>query len=177
MSTRPENESYAALLTARMETKLEWPEPETTALYRVLVRGANRIVSSTLGHREPELASEIATRALLNLGSTGRSPFSGFSQFSTWFYRVAHNECIRRVTEGAPREEQFSEDFEPQVQAGLPVRLPRALSKYEQCLLRLVLRGETLESIADSLKCSRATIYRRWNRLKLKLGDVYGYRA
>jgi RNA polymerase sigma factor (sigma-70 family) len=168
VSIRPENVAHLALLQAREARGDEWPEPETTALFRALKSGASRVVYSIFGHREPELANEIASRCLLRLGA-----FKGRSQFSTWFYRVARNEAIRAVTEDRPREEQFEDHFEIEAPNRLPVPLPR-LVPGDETLLRLVLSGESFECIGEVLGVSKMTVSRRWARLREKLGALYG---
>lgn len=169
MLNRPENLAYQRLVEARRICDQEWPEPETTSLYSELRKGAGRIIYSVLGHREHNLSTEIATRALLHLRN-----YKGASQFSTWFYRLARNEAIRFVTEGVSREEQFSEDFEPEASERLPVFLPHTLPVEELQLLRLVVRGESFEVIAKILGCSKMAVSRRWTKLRVKLGELYG---
>lgn len=171
MSTRPENEAYASLVEARSDRNEEWPEPETSTLFRVLRQGSGRIIVSVIGHREPELAGEIAARALLRLRK-----FRGASQFSTWFYRLARNEAVRAVTESAPREEQFEEHFEPEAPSNVSMQLPQLLTLAERQLVLLVLRGESFERIGAILGCSKMAVSRRWSKLRAKLGDIYGRR-
>lgn len=169
MSNRPENDAFQRFKEAQLARNEEWPEPETSALYQSLVGGARAIVFGVLGHNEPELSREIATRTLLRLRN-----FKGRSQFSTWFYRLARNEAIRFVTDNAPREEQFDEAFEPEAPPAVPLSLPRSLRNTEVKLLKLVLRGESFERIGKILGCSKMAVSRRWAKLRKKLGELYG---
>lgn len=171
MSERPENVAFQSLELARVRDGAEWPEPETSEFYRVLARGASNIVVAVLGHRDPDLAREIAARALLHIRN-----FRGTSQFSTWFYRIARNEAIRKVTQDAPREEQFEVGADYAGQDNVPLSLPRQLTKAEKGLLKAVLRGDSFEVIGSVLGASKMSVSRRWAKLRTKLGEMYGRR-
>jgi len=171
MSERPENEAFNSLKLGRVRDGCEWPEPETSDLYRTLVAGAGRIIVAILGRRNPNLSREIATRALLHLRG-----YRGTAQFSTWFYRLARNEAIRSVTRGKPREEQFSADAEPLAPATGILFLPRGLTPEEKRLLSMVLRGETFEAIGRDEGSTRQAVNKRWQHLRKKLGEMYGRR-
>lgn len=104
---RPENTAYKAFTQAQEAQDALWPEPQTSELYRTLVRGATAITASLLGHKEPELAREIAARTLLNLHR-----FGGRSGFSTWFYRIARNCTTTHLKDKLRRNESSLEEAE-----------------------------------------------------------------
>lgn len=166
MLNRPENVAHANLMKARAVHNEEWPEPETGDLYRALVRGATQIAGSILGHTEPELAGEIATRTLLSLGS-----FSGRSSFSTWFYRIARNATVRWL-ENAHRRTETSLETSPDLAEAprtIPTKYPRGLRESEKRLLDLVLEGFSHREIAQFTgKTRRRTLY-EWTQLRKKL--------
>lgn len=83
---RPENLAYENFIEARKERQEEWPEPETTALWKILRRAALYIIYGAYQRREVDLAREAATKALLALPD-----FRGETTFSSWYYRIVLN--------------------------------------------------------------------------------------
>lgn len=165
MSERPENVAHRNLITQRTVTNEEWPEPETAELYRVLVRGASQITGSILGRANAELAAEIATRTLLNLGS-----FGGRSSFSTWFYRIARNATVRWLEDAHRRPETSIETAPDQgTHPETPFKYPQGLSQREKMLLRQILAGYSHEDIARLARKPRRRIKYEWTQLRKKL--------
>jgi RNA polymerase sigma factor (sigma-70 family) len=64
------------------------PEP----LYRAFVAQARIAIWKNLGAMDPTLCHQIAERGLLAVGK-----FRGGSKISTWFYKIAENECKREL--------------------------------------------------------------------------------
>ena len=161
--TRPEDIAFQALLSARLNQATEWPEPETSDLYKSLRLGALHIIAQTLHRRERDLASEIATHVLLHLRT-----FKGHSLFSTWFYRIVRNSITDWVRNEARRSEvQISIVPEPVVLQPVPntLKLPK-LTPSQADLLERISLGESMASIAKSLGVSRQAIQSRWQRLQ-----------
>ncbi len=66
---------------------------DSTALYRrAFLNQARASIWKNLGHYDPTLCHQIAQRGLLKVKS-----FRGESKVSTWFYRLAENECKREL--------------------------------------------------------------------------------
>lgn len=170
---RPENTTYDALVDARFAREELWPEPETTIFYRTLVRGAERIVFQTLGHKEPELARECATKTLLRLHE-----FNEHSTFSTWFYRLVRNTVLDYVRhEGRLREIQLDCVEEGRLAIGppeLPASLPDGLSLTDRYLLSWMLKGADQSEIAKRLGIHQSSVSKRWKKLREQLQEFYG---
>lgn len=152
-------------MEARDSLQQEWPEPQTSQFHALLCQSALAIVGSILGRKEPELSAEIATKALLGL-----SKFQGRSLFSTWFYRLAHNEAIRHVQarRHIALEDLLEEPAARKTAEGLPEGLS-GLRASDKRLVQLVLDGYNTREIGQKLHVSHATVARQWLKLCEKL--------
>jgi DNA-directed RNA polymerase specialized sigma24 family protein len=88
-NSRVENQTYQEWSEARRTRLEEWPEPETSRLYHTLRRAALLIAYTILHKKDPDLARDIATKALLKV-----EQFRNETLFSTWFYRIAVNSAV-----------------------------------------------------------------------------------
>jgi RNA polymerase sigma factor (sigma-70 family) len=170
---RLENQVHEAFLEARRARKEIWPEPETSALYKVVFQAALRII----GTRESRLlysygkdvaAGRIAAEVLLNVDK-----FNGRSRFSTWLYRMARNELYDIVKEVRERVEvglETSPDLEATFYES-QLRLPSGiLSADEERLVRLRLEeGHSFRELAKIFNISLGGAHRLWRNALLKL--------
>jgi RNA polymerase sigma factor (sigma-70 family) len=154
---RPENLAYKEFTLAQETTDAQWPEPQTSELYGALVRGATAITASLLGHKEPELAREIAARTLLALHS-----FRGGSGFSTWFYRIARNCTSTWLKAKLKRHETELEEAE-----NIPA--PKT-ALAEEDVLRLSRRYDELTSNQRTIVRLYLTGYRKNKEIALASG-------
>lgn len=159
-----ENLAYSALMEARESLNQEWPEPQTSQFHTVLRQSALAIVGSVLGRKEPELASEIATKALLGL-----SKFKGQSLFSTWFYRLSRNAALSHIRDSHKDVSLESLLEEPVSRPTGSSDCLKALTAPERQLAELVLAGHTHREIGLKLGVSHVTAGKQWQKLCAKL--------
>jgi DNA-directed RNA polymerase specialized sigma24 family protein len=162
---RPENKHHRELLDSRDFRKELWPEPETTALYKTLYRGALRIAYGILGRHEKEFAQEVATHVMLHLDE-----FHGHSKFSTWFYTLARNEIVRYSKRRRRLQENSLDSIaEPSVPPKVPLMLPSGLTERERMLATLVTVGHSFNEIGRLLGRPKHEVYYEWTQLRDKL--------
>jgi RNA polymerase sigma factor (sigma-70 family) len=170
---RAENRLHAAFRKAREARKELWPEPETTALYKIVYRAALYICASRdsrllYSYGKHVAAGRIASEVLLNIDK-----FNGHSRFSTWLYRTARNELYDIVKEVKTRTE-VQLDSVPDIEAVYhsgQLRLPAGLlSDLEERLVRLRLEeGYNFRELAKILEISLVGAHRLWRSATLKL--------
>jgi DNA-directed RNA polymerase specialized sigma24 family protein len=123
-----------------------------------------------MGRKEPDLAREIATSALLNLGS-----YRGRSQFSTWFYRLCRNYSLNYIRNTGRKREVDLLDYPnleaPQFEAGF--KLPSDFSVSDSQLTGLVANSYTWKEIGEVFGISASAAYQRWQKLRKRLMTVF----
>lgn len=97
--------------------------------------------------------------------------------FSTWFYKIATNECNRFLRNFKERCETILEEDLPGVPSGIDARIDLmalldGLEGADHLLFRLVAEGEDFNTIGERLGVSRNAALVRWNRLKGRLRDA-----
>jgi len=131
----------------------------------------------TVLHRErPDLATNAASDTLLKL-----TQFRGDSEFATWAYRIARNTALMEARRmNARREVQFhvdadevedSEDEEAWLILTKSLNTLRLIDE-ERDLLEAICSGLRPQDWAEMNGLSRQTGWRKWQRLKRRLGRV-----
>lgn len=159
--------------------------PEAFAcLYRRYYRRTYRLAFGMTGrhHAAEDLAQEVFMRVYERLDR-----FEGRSRFSTWFYRVAVNQCMRlcdRRRDGAERSlDDETRDVlladaacadQAILAAQVQAHVRRALLSLRPAQRMLVvlkdLEGLSYAEIADRMDCSEGTVASRLNRARRLLG-------
>ena len=103
--------------------------------------------------------------------------FRAESRFSTWFYRIAVNECNKFLRNFKERCEAGLEEETPAIVDPIDMRIDliallNSLEGDEHRLFRLVAEGEDFNTIGSQLGISRNAALVRWNRLKGRLRDA-----
>lgn len=138
--------------------------------HRTVYRLAVRLVGS---QEAPDLVQEIFLRVFAGLGS-----FRGRSEFSTWLYRVAVNECLRHRRTCKTSLEPLAD--EPIDTAAGPDRrveqadlLERALERLDDPLRVVFLlreaEGLSYQQIAAALEIPPGTVASQLNRARVEL--------
>jgi RNA polymerase sigma factor (sigma-70 family) len=125
-------------------------------------------------HRDdfPALVNGIVWRAVKKADGFKRK-----AQFSTWFYRIAVNECNKYLRNFKERYETSLEEEMPTTPQGLDARIDliallNGLEGEDHILFRLVAEGEDFKTIGERLGLSRNAALVRWTRLKGRLRDA-----
>jgi len=170
---RLENKTHAAFLAAREARREVWPEPETTALYKVVYTAALSILASRdsrvlYNYGKHTAAGRITAEVLMNIDR-----FNGRSRFSTWLYRMARNELYDIVKEVRERVE-VQLDSLPDLPAtfhGGQLRLPKGLlSPDEERLVRLrIEEGYNFRELAKVFEITHGAVHYRWKTALAKL--------
>jgi RNA polymerase sigma-70 factor (ECF subfamily) len=146
---------------------------------QVLIQRLERYAKAICWQRLPDhkddfdqLANGIVWRAL-----DKAEGFRGESQFATWFYRIAINECNRYLRNYKQRLETSLEEEMVVEPKGLDARLDliallNDLHGDDHKLLRLVAEGQDFNTISEALGVSRNAAIVRWSRLKERLRDA-----
>lgn len=103
--------------------------------------------------------------------------FKGKAKFSTWFYRIAINQCNTYLRNFKERCETNLEEEMPSTPLGIDARIDliallNGLEGEEHLLFRLVVEGEDFRTIGEQLGITRNAALVRWNRLKERLRDA-----
>jgi RNA polymerase sigma factor (sigma-70 family) len=150
------------------------------AVYMAFRAQADNIVCYNMLSSDTYLAHAIAARALTRLGS-----FQGRSRLSTWFYRLAHREVKRALSErnldrkrhvaldANPDSDQASdnEPAAPAVNLDDPISVERILKNLpdkQREVLEMDLEGHSLEDIARKKSEPLGTIRSRYRPAKAK---------
>jgi RNA polymerase sigma factor (sigma-70 family) len=184
--TRPDKENPAGE-TDRAFFTYKGGDPEP--LYRAFVAQARIAIWKHLGAGDPTLCHQIAERGLLTVGK-----FRGDSKISTWFYKIAENECKRElrrlgvvrkravqlesIQPGSQDEKKLGNDadrafrsvrsaLDQKSQLGEAVS---ALSGEQREVVLLKLKGLSFKEIATATGVPPATAASRWRLAKTKLG-------
>lgn len=172
---RPENVAYSVWIQARSKTGERWPEPETTRLYQLLRKAALYVIFTVLHKKDPELARDTATKALLKA-----EQFQNLTTFSSWFYRIAVNDAKMRIrSESRAKETQLDlveEPLAPSVIATPKMFEGSDLTDREQRLLEFLQartgadkRFGMIQDFSEEEGISYATGRRVWQKLQEKL--------
>jgi len=103
--------------------------------------------------------------------------FKSKSRFSTWFYKIAVNECNDYLRNYKERYETSLEEEMPTASQGVDARIDLIdlLSRLEgkdHLLFRMVAEGEDWKTIGEKLGISGDSVQRKWRRLKRRLRDA-----
>ena len=153
-------------------------EETSETLYKVLQRYATSIVYSVLRRRDQDLITDIVAHAFQKAHQ-----FKGESRFTTWFYRLAYNMCLRELERRKTRAEVALEEAWQNFPLAMGIE-SRVLSKIhwgrlhacstaeEAQLLYFKLAGFEEKDIACALKISTKAVNQRWLRLRRKLQSL-----
>jgi RNA polymerase sigma factor (sigma-70 family) len=170
---RLENQAHKAFLEARRQQRELWPEPETTALYKVIYAAALRILATRASRMLYNYVREVAAGRITAEVLLNVDKFNARSRFSTWLYRVARNELYNIVRQIKGRVE-VQLDTVPDLQATFHeghLRLPAGvLSADEERLVRLRLEaGYGFQELAHIFNISLGGVYNLWRKTLAKL--------
>lgn len=103
--------------------------------------------------------------------------FKDEAKFSTWFYRIAINQCNTYLRNFKERYETSLEEEMSSTPEGLDARIDLialldGLEKEEHLLFRLVAEGEDFQTIGSKLGIKRNAAIVRWSRLRGRLRDA-----
>jgi len=94
-------------------------DPDIQAqLYQLMLQHAKRVVISMLRAPDEVLAADAASRGWLAMAS---GKFAGDSAFSTWFHRLATNECLGAIRSRNNQHLVSTEDLNSEAFEGLTV--------------------------------------------------------
>lgn len=145
-------------------------EQQLEKLVQLLKRYAKYICWERLSdHKDDfdQLVNGIIWRALKKADA-----FQGRAKFSTWFYRIAVNECNTFLRKHKERGEEpiIETACEPNLDARLDaIAILDKLSGDDYLLLKMVIEGESFAVIGEELGISANAATVRWNRLKGRL--------
>jgi len=152
--------------------------PEKEELLRELVHLLTKHAYSVCWLRAPDHRDEFGgiVNAAVWRAITKAEEFRGDSRFSTWFHRIAVNECNRvlRWKQDNPEEsleaitEELGEETNPEKAIFLRELVER-LGEEDQRFIALQLGGYSTEEIAEKLEISISAAETRWSRLKEKV--------
>jgi RNA polymerase sigma-70 factor (ECF subfamily) len=151
-------------------------------LYRRYYERTYRLAYGMTGDRAAaeDMAQEVFMRAYQRL-----EQFEGRAQFSTWFYRVTINHCLRRRVRPAairaetPLENGPEPGGPPRVEDGIlkeqvHLQVHRALLSLRPVPRMIVvlkdIEGLSYGEIAERMNCSEGTVASRLNRARRLLG-------
>jgi RNA polymerase sigma factor (sigma-70 family) len=153
-----------------------------TRLYRSFLAQAQNVVAHHFhGHQVPDVARDIATRAMMAV-----SEFRGESAVSTWFWSIAQNEAKRElrrhivarerlvplitVDEHGEERERSIEDKRGNNDARLDFEgLVRVLPPKQAEVMTLMREGHSLKDVARKIGKSPGTVRGRYRLAKAKL--------
>lgn len=142
-----------------------------------LLRYARRLTRDEA--RSADIAQETFTKAFINLNS-----FDAKLKFSSWIYRIAHNEAINSILkykkevplpEGVDfkSEENIEDDFfKKEVKERAENCLSRMPVKYSEPLVLFFLEEKTYEEISDILRLPIGTVGTHLNRAKILMKKI-----
>lgn len=177
-----EREPHDRAVDAAYEALKRGDDGAEARLYDVLKRNSKYIVIHHGGvDLDRDLAHDIATRVIEKL-----STFKGRSKFSTWFYRVATNECMdalsdyieqKRHEPPAVREPDDDENRvgelaapKGNIDAAIDVEaLSQGLPPDQAAIIRLNLEGRTLDEISQRQNIALGTARSRFELGKSKM--------
>ena len=171
------DEAAFAAWRAAIQAKDDAAVEETSeVLYRVLRRYATSIVYQVLRYRDQDLITDIVAHAFEKAHQ-----FRGESKFTTWFWRLAYNMCMRELERLKARAEVSLENLNHNSLTGLErtalariglERLSSRLDVVELALLNYKLIGLDEKEIACALKIGKKAVNQRWLRLRRKLQSL-----
>lgn len=142
-----------------------------------LLRYAYRLTRDTA--RSADIVQETFTKSFINLNS-----FDPKLKFSSWIYRIAHNEAINSILkykkevplpEGVDfkSEENIEDDFfKKEVKERAENCLNQMPIKYSEPLVLFFLEEKTYEEISDILRLPIGTVGTRINRAKILMRKI-----
>ncbi|MCH7725731.1 MAG: RNA polymerase sigma factor [Planctomycetes bacterium] len=166
--TKEVNELISRCLTGDRDAQRE--------LYEQYHRSVYRMVARMVGHAQ---ADDVTQDVFVKV-FRGLRGFRGTSEFSTWLYRIAINECLRqRGSGGLPPSPLHEEPIDPTGEPGQQLEqaelLERALNRLDAQLravfLLRELEGLTYDQIASVLEIPPGTVASQLNRAKTQLRD------
>ncbi len=160
---RLENQEFYAYLMERYQSKL--------------LRYANNLMRDD--QRAKDVVQETFIRAFIGLNG-----FDSKKKFSSWIYRIAHNEAqnmVKKYRKELPMLEDFdfesTEDLEKDFsQKEIAQAIEKCLSKipltYSEPLALYYIEEKSYEEIGDILKLPRGTVATRISRAKLLMKKI-----
>src|ERR1700690_4007632 len=147
--------------------------------FQELVRRLEKFATAICWQRLPDHKSEFdgLVNQIVWKAVKKADKFRAEARFSTWFYRIAVNECNKFLINFKRRCETGLEDEMPSRPEGLDARIDlidllNGLEGQEHLLFRLVAEGEDFRTIGERLGVSRNAALVRWTRLKERLRDA-----
>jgi len=151
---------------------------EIVRRYQVkLLRYANRFVHDD--DKAADVVQEVFIKSYINLNS-----FKLDKKFSSWIYRITHNEAVNYLKKHAREVRPDDEDWFDRIPSDISTdkevdqillkhmlakhiaKLPR---KYQDPIILHYLEGQSYQEISDVLKMPTATVGTRINRAKAQL--------
>lgn len=142
-----------------------------------LMRYVNSIVHDEA--KASDIVQETFIKAFINLRG-----FDNKKKFSSWIYRIAHNEAINAIKKNY-KEVSFEEDFDIQSSEDITDNFEKKeiASKVEKCISKmpliysepLVLYGveeKSYEEISDILRIPMGTVATRISRAKILMKNI-----
>lgn len=142
-----------------------------------LMRYVNSIIRNEA--KSTDVVQETFIKAFINLRS-----FDIKKKFSSWIYRIAHNEALNAVKKNH-KEVSFEEDFDIQSDENITDNFEKKeiASKVEKCINKmpliysepLVLYGiedKSYEEISDILRIPMGTVATRISRAKILMKNI-----
>ncbi len=142
-----------------------------------LMRYANSIIHNEA--KAVDVVQETFIKAFINLRS-----FDNKKKFSSWIYRIAHNEAINAIKKNY-KEVSFEEDFDIQSDEDIAGNFEKKeiASNVEKCISKmsliysepLVLYGvedKSYEEISDILRIPMGTVATRISRAKILMKNI-----
>jgi RNA polymerase sigma-70 factor (ECF subfamily) len=142
-----------------------------------LIRYINSIVHDEA--KASDIIQETFIKAFINLRS-----FDNNKKFSSWIYRIAHNEAINAIKKNR-KEVSFEEDFDIQSDENITDNFEKKeiVSKVEKCISKMSLiyseplvlysiEDKSYEEISDILRIPMGTVATRISRAKILMKNI-----
>jgi DNA-directed RNA polymerase specialized sigma24 family protein len=168
-----ENHIYAEWLAADAEEKIKWEEQ----LRRLLAGHAQAVMYSVLRRNDDALVTEAINQVMLNLPG-----FRGEGLFTTWAHRIILqtmyyqrrvNRRRRETSMDVPGFDLAGDSSAAQIDVLLTIqRLLKDETDYD-IFEHVACNGESHDEAAKALGMAKATLSRKWERIKRVLGDAF----
>jgi RNA polymerase sigma-70 factor, ECF subfamily len=142
-----------------------------------LMRYVNSIVHDEA--KASDIVQETFIKAFINLRS-----FDNKKKFSSWIYRIAHNEAINAIKKNY-KEVSFEEDFDIQSDENITdnferkeieLKVGECIKKipllYSEPLVLYIIEDKSYEEISDILRIPMGTVATRISRAKILMKNI-----